>query len=1756
MTVYVNGSEYNAASLTSKFDSSVVSQDGLVAIVIDEYTSNSLYGDSSTETVTAVFNETGSLLYYSHSSNYSYPGSAGTPETNSRVETYNTNDQLIATSSTYNGQPEMSSSQSTTRDYGEADLLDPATFLLTTYEETSIQNEPNGETVTVAEYVEGEQYTYTSRFVDLEGNVNISGKARLAVNEGDGYLTYSENYASETDELTGTPVSYTEEAYDADSTKLWYDNGDGVRLNLDISGAIIGVSVSDRVPSSSEYMSVTKAELEQLKFVSATNETNGRSVFDAQSPVTIDDVAKTVSYIDKLDNGTQYSVDLYFNSSDELVASVAKNESSSASSQQIGMTVTYYGTDPTDPSITVIEETYSSDEMGVWTDRRVKSVDESGSFTQESREEMRDGVITIYDSMDTIESTEIYLDPDTISSVAELDNLANVYDSAVKQALSYFGTNENPVISYVDNVVVNTHDMAGGAGYGTDAGAESYTNYEGKILLLDANDKYQGALRVWASTSDSGNYDYLSLQFIAPDAQNEWDSFGDLWSQGDRTYINIREDFDQLQTLVAEDTHSSITDDLSYRQIQTNEEIIGEQSTTSVYYYGNNWNLVYAEETRGVLTTYRGKNWDVIAVEVSDSINVNALQLVTGGQFDGAYLYEEDLGDEMAANADGVSNSVSRTYLQALDGGGYELLGREEIWDQTFDDGNSDYNLTRYNADNEYVYSEWQNTWNGNTNGGSNGREFVAAADSPDYDVDVRLEYGSSTWNGGSSSYEYVYDVATGALIEGFQINDNKKTVYGADWQVVETLIVIDTSDAERLFDIGGGEFEGRAVLPSTHYEAEGVVTYAYVASEYTESYEWGSNSGRTIFYLDSNKELLYTERENTWQDNYNKLEGSSTNYSYEDSNGNWIGNRSENSDGSSYASFNYIDGSGNRVQISENSFESGWKESSEFTYDGDSWTLLSGVENKNGLVTNYASDWSKTTSIDVTKAAAYQLVESDVAGEFLLTLLGDNLSASGSDRRLELTIDSNALDGSENILRSKDIWRYGDSSGNYWSESFSIFDAQGNWLGSGSEDSEGFYSSNEDSIDGSGNRVSRGENGQKLLADDGSWDGESYLWKEGYEYTYSSNWMLVGGWQVRGGVKYTYDENWQVIETSLEVAESQLEAVVENGVVTGYVYEQPMGGYGADMYGSANQDSNTRTLFIDVDKTTIKGSKESWYWEDFDGSYWNRGETYYDANGNWQRSTYESSDGYSNSNSQVELRDESGNLTGYLSSGSTTYRDGDAYAYSYEYTSDWVFVGGYEVRDGFKWTYDSSWGLVSKEVYDETPKDEVLNDLGQLVGYESVTTKIIETEVEGATLTRTTVRSFDTTEQLQASTVTSVWSEEGYKSTTVVTKDADGQVTSRIFTDSANERLEEYYEYDESGNVLSESGVRADSLNGDLQWEYNYVNGIFDGGFEIEGGIRQVFDSEWRVSEISVEDSSLLQSTDNGGFVISSSTTDADPFGYYNFTATTDYYFDSGEVFTGLRNTTTIQYGDESIEEISVLNSELQETYVKSADTEHFYQYLVSENMEIMLDVTALNLFFDVRVDNESSFITVDGGYDNGEALTKAPLEIAARLLSSDDWSLELDTLTSNETDLGVESSLGWRDQINMNDAGAGDRVVIADLLVDYSLSEFEADTKSTDDTNANAVLGEVVVGDDTLIRINSNDGHWMVLEGNLDAPDSGSVTGIINKISLYKGETLDADPSNWSEHLLATLDNQTIRLQEDWSDYLTAGINPYDVA
>jgi len=637
--------------------------------------------------------------------------------------------------------------------------------------------------------------------------------------------------------------------------------------------------------------------------------------------------------------------------------------------------------------------------------------------------------------------------------------------------------------------------------------------------------------------------------------------------------------------------------------------------------------------------------------------------------------------------------------------------------------------------------------------------------------------------------------------------------------------------------------------------------------------------------------------------------------------------------------------------------------------------------------------------------------------------------------------------------------------------------------------------------------------------------------------------------------VKYTYDANWQVVETSLEVAESQLEAVVENGIVTGYVYEQPMEGYGADMYGSANQDSNTRTLFIDVDKQTIKGSKESWYWEDFDGSYWNRGETYYDANGNWQRSTYESSDGYSNSSSQVELLDELGNLTGYMSSGSTTYRDGDTYAYSYEYTSDWAFVGGYEVRDGYKWTYDSSWSLVSKEVYDVTPKDEVLNDLGQLVGYESTTTKIIETEVEGATLTRTTVRSFDAAEQLQTSTVTSVWSEEGYKSTTVVTKDADGQVTSRIFTDSANERLEEYYEYDDSGDLTSESGYRNDGDSGDLQWEYNYSDGTFVGGFEIEAGIKQVFDSEWRVSEISVEDLSLLQSTGNGGFVISNSTSDADPFGYYDLTATTDYYFDSSEVFTGLRNTTSIRYGDETIEEISVLNSQLEETYFKSADTEHFSQYLASQDDEVFLDVSVAGLFISLD-DNGVVTSTVDSGYIIDGNLTEAPLEIAARLLSSDDWSLELDTLTSNAADLGVESSLGWRDEINTIDSGTGDRVVIADLLVDYSLSDFEADTKSVDETDANAAVGEVVTASDTYIRINSNDGHWMVLEGNLSAPESGSVTGIIDTVSFYKGDTLDADPDNWSDHLLATLDNQTIRIQEDWSEYLTSGINPYDVA
>ena len=1768
----INAAYFDASWLSAK--ASTVNSDGLYESSQTVTEGYETY--SNTNTVTAYYNSADELVYYSIKSESSYQMMAGErPDVSSRLEVYNVNDDAFKMTSTNTG-PYSDYSSSTVRTfYGAVD--DPATYIQNTYNETFTQSDSYGSSTTVTkQVVSGQDYiresvTISDTEISVDGLKPLEAGDALQLGDSDSVQQqYQYQYRSAQDRTDDNFYAYQLQVNDAAGSPIWRDSGDGVAQVYNAAGDTVVRYTLSPLFSVDNAVAVD-AQLSALEFVSASNAP--RYVFDASSAVAITDITEQLTIVSESENGETTTKVLFFDALNNLRASVSSstmdNSSSGVANLSEALTVSYF--DAAGALLERVEETYTDSSGQVESLRKVYDA----SLAVTSTEILQDGVIKIYSgdqNPDNLLETKLYLT--NLEPVSNLDNGTNLYDDEVKASLQYFESDSVSVVSYVDLVNKQTSDMATGA-YGDGGG--TYTWYDGKILLIDGNGDYLGAIRVSANESSDGNNDNVSLSFVSPEAENEWDSFGWFSTYGNSRYLGLEEDFASDQTLPAADTIDSTQ--RTYDNIRTNTNSVFDADTStwsdtykSVEYY-DGWTLVYAEQTEGVLTTVLGANWKTLGVTVSNSITLDDLAPVTDGAYAGMYKYEStNSGSEMYGMDSNLESDDSKTitYLEydAL-ADSFSLAGREEIWSQTYANGDASYSLTRYDSNNKWVYNEWDSTWSGGTSRGSNGREVDSAYLTAEGNtINARIEYGSYSWDGQSNSYRYVYDKSDGSFVEGYQIDGVRKTIYGADWNILDVQIVVDTSDASKLFELTGGEFEGRDVLQSKYIGDDSQIKYAYIGAESSRDDTWGSSSERTIYYLDADKELLYVEREYTYESNegYEAGGGESVNYNYETADGEWIGSRSSGGDGSIYSSFSYTEGE-YRYQVSENSYGSGWVESTTYQYAANGWTLISGVENKNGLITTYDSSWNQSKIIDVTQAAAYEVTaDPDAANQWIVTLKGDEVDFVGSDRRMEIWLDIDPRDGNglvtstvsdTNIIKTKDIWRYADTSGGYWSESFSLFSASGEWLGSGSEDSTGYFSSNQN-IETSSGRTDSGTSGQKSLDSDGNWDGSTYLWTEGYEYNYNSNWQFTGGWQIRGGVEYTYGSDWSVTGTRLVVADNQLTAVRDSdGVVTGYIYEQPLGG--AMMYGAGqDENSNTRTLFIDTDKQTILGSKETWAWSNANGDFWNKGETYYDAEGNWVRSTYESSDGYKSSNSQEEVYDAGNNLIGYLSSGSTTYRNGDSYEYSYEYNSSWGFQGGYEIRDGYKITYDASWNELSKVVYDDGVYEEILDQLGNLTGYETTRVKTLETEVEGATLVKTVVRSYDTSKDLLSSTETSVWTETGYSSTTVVEKDADAVVLSTITTDSAGWKYEEYFST--ANGVTTERGKTTDPDGDVFEWTYRYdSNGDFVGGSETSDGIKQTFDAYWAVVEISVADIDALDAIDGGGYTATVQTVEADPYGYYELIESSTYQFDASLSLTSVTETSALTIGEQVTTEVRQYDGDLVLQYSRVEDSdEYFLDFTSSSGTEIVVGASDSGAF--ISFDDGTYNWTLDNGVINGDQfgtvqtdLAMAP-EIIGQLLSTDDWEINDTNFDTYQSDL-FDQGRDYADEVSTIDPGQGDRLIIAKLLSDYSKADLLRDDDTVDGVLAAESVGGFVSGDNAYIRIDSGDGHWMVLEGDtLSADDNDVIVGTVTKISLYQGDTLPQNLSSSGDQLLATLENQSLVLSEDWSEYL-GGTTPYEI-
>jgi len=780
--------------------------------------------------------------------------------------------------------------------------------------------------------------------------------------------------------------------------------------------------------------------------------------------------------------------------------------------------------------------------------------------------------------------------------------------------------------------------------------------------------------------------------------------------------------------------------------------------------------------------------------------------------------------------------------------------------------------------------------------------------------------------------------------------------------------------------------------------------------------------------------------------------------------------------------------------------------------------------------------------------------------------------------------------DVNASLVQSRETWRWSDPSG-YWSENYSIYDADGNWVGSGSDDSNGFYYKSSETTqdlaagdytfldsDYTAARVSSNESGNSEQG-----------WSESSVWYYAADWTFWGGTQTSDGMVVTYDSNWNIIDTAVDTSDVELVEVFDaDGNLDGYYFEQSLGGNHGAMAAGGNQDAtenqDTRTVYLDVDGETVTGSKETFYWDDGFGRT-SISETYYDADGNWLSSSHESSDGYKSSYSQEVVKDSDGNVTGYVSSGTSVDPDGSSHSYEYTYNSNWSLVSGWEVRDDVRVEYGEGWVETARTVVesDDVVYTDVRDALGELTGY--LTKKVVDESEgqDGISAKTTTTRFYDLEKEFTGYREKFVYSDETYRTASTTEYDADNNVIFEKYEDSEGFTFERSVEnqYAEDGSLTGyiETGEELNPEGQDFEWSYTYdADGNFLGGTEIFDGATTRYGENWEVVSVQGDVRALDAVTDDDGTVTGyyneSSNDISDQFGLFSMEetvrqeySTTGQYLQEvvsyettidGETRTGM----TVENSDEEIV-FSQSENEAGDVFISgvyndASEVEREY-YLSVDDAGLSGSMGMTSSFFEtdtpgvnddgVIADASTSTVSV---YVDGtkveDASYKYTAEFFGDLLSLDGWTVNEDAFTANnQVELSDEMTALYADakQLDGYAEGTSTKLILASLLKDYRYEEMlDNDLKSNGEPDEKEVSdvsqkGSAVAGTNSdgkaYIMFDSGSGHGMVLQGEFNKVDpdteddlsikSQLASGNITSIKIYSAQNngdIDQDADN----------------------------------
>lgn len=622
--------------------------------------------------------------------------------------------------------------------------------------------------------------------------------------------------------------------------------------------------------------------------------------------------------------------------------------------------------------------------------------------------------------------------------------------------------------------------------------------------------------------------------------------------------------------------------------------------------------------SQGVTTKY-DENWNVIST-AKDVRDLNLDQLTSDDGmayelFGAAYV-------DVQTYTDRWGTSTEYTYY---DKDGVQL-GTGNGWENTWYDDYQEKDVTSINisfsdANWNWLGSEWSDT-NGNSGWNSTGVEIDVNDVDGDGDTTdkVFVEKGFNEWswddgNGGqdsdSNSYVYYYTYNESdpysynrEFLGGSNTNGSGETTeYDANWNVVgssrsvegmEQLSVPsdgDTSDLAKAYEL--------YALGQNADGSDLAVYYAIDGNSWDN--EWGSGSWEeTSFYdADGNKLGSMNTSTNTWYDEWQKKDITSTNVSYQDANWHQLYSKwgDDNGNEGSYAKTLVVDtedrdGDGDRsdlVHKEESSNTWSWTDrdgevhtdgsSSVYYYSYDAndeygyySEFLGGTStNNSGETTEYDKDWKVIAS------------KRDVSSL-------DPLTAEVDATAYELYAKGMADDGSDLVVKyssESDSWSDTWGSGSWTNTSY--YDVEGNKLGMVYESSNTWYDQWQEKNVTSTNINYQDENGHTLKSewsdsngnkgssqttlvadvDDRDGDGDTselireekqsseWSWDDGqgntfsdsnssvYYYSYDSEDQygyyqeFLGGINTSGsGETTTYDKNWNVVSRTRDVSD------------------------------------------------------------------------------------------------------------------------------------------------------------------------------------------------------------------------------------------------------------------------------------------------------------------------------------------------------------------------------------------------------------------------------------------------------------------------------------------------------------------------------------------------------------------------------------------------------------------------------------------